>query len=252
MADSIKVTGTWRTVSATYVRIASTWRSVIWKWIKVSGTWAWVRGDAPKYVVSHYIPSAGSTILCGWPFTSGSGYGTKITDSSTSTGGGGAGTTAVTLDNKALFASASANGISAWAWSGSSFGSMYSAATGGAVSSYGVFSSPDSKYVGMFNISTSPYTKVWNWNSSTGFGSGISAGTWDGTSSQRRFGQFNSRGTVIHSNYYTSPWIYSTAWTGTGHGTKYADPSTLPAGYGYSVAFNAEDEDIGIIYEAFS
>lgn len=39
--------------------------------------------------------------------------------------------------------------------------------------------------------------------------------------------------------FENSPYIYVYPWTsGTGFGTKYADPATLPTGFGYVVAFN--------------
>ena len=37
----------------------------------------------------------------------------------------------------------------------------------------------------------------------------------------------------------TSPYITAYPWSSSGFGTKYSDPSTLPTGIGFSVAFGA-------------
>jgi hypothetical protein len=39
MTASIKVSGTWRSISSGYVKIAGTWRTISTGWIKVAGTW---------------------------------------------------------------------------------------------------------------------------------------------------------------------------------------------------------------------
>jgi len=39
MPYNVKVSGTWRTVSANYVKVSGTWRTINSMWVKVSGTW---------------------------------------------------------------------------------------------------------------------------------------------------------------------------------------------------------------------
>jgi hypothetical protein len=39
MPYNVKVSGTWRTVSANYVKVSGTWRTISSMWVKVSGTW---------------------------------------------------------------------------------------------------------------------------------------------------------------------------------------------------------------------
>lgn len=39
MPYNVKVSGTWRTVSANYIKVSGTWRTISSMWVKVSGTW---------------------------------------------------------------------------------------------------------------------------------------------------------------------------------------------------------------------
>jgi len=50
---------------------------------------------------------------------------------------------------------------------------------------------------------------------------------------------------VAHS---TSPNITAYPWSGSGFGTKYADPATLPTSTGYSVAFSPDGSAIAVTH----
>lgn len=39
MGRSVKIGGTWRTVSARYVRVGGVWRAVVYRYTKIAGTW---------------------------------------------------------------------------------------------------------------------------------------------------------------------------------------------------------------------
>ena len=46
----------------------------------------------------------------------------------------------------------------------------------------------------------------------------------------------------------TSPFITSYPWSGSGFGTKYTDPATLPTGNGNGVAFSPSGGDIAVAH----
>jgi hypothetical protein len=49
---------------------------------------------------------------------------------------------------------------------------------------------------------------------------------------------FSPAGTEIAIAHYTTPFVSAYPWSGSGFGTKFTNPGTLPAGIGYGVAFN--------------
>lgn len=49
---------------------------------------------------------------------------------------------------------------------------------------------------------------------------------------------WTSDGATIAASYGTSPYINAYPWSSSGFGAKYANPATLPAGQGASVAFS--------------
>lgn len=51
MPNSIRVAGTWRTVTSNYIRVAGTWRTVQESFIRVAGTWrSAYTNESPIYV----------------------------------------------------------------------------------------------------------------------------------------------------------------------------------------------------------
>jgi hypothetical protein len=46
----------------------------------------------------------------------------------------------------------------------------------------------------------------------------------------------------------TTPFITAYPWSGSGFGTKFADPATLPTGGGYGVAFSPAGDAIAVAY----
>ena len=48
----------------------------------------------------------------------------------------------------------------------------------------------------------------------------------------------NADGSAIAVSHNLTPFISAYPWSGAGFGTKYTNPSTLPTGTGYGVAFN--------------
>jgi hypothetical protein len=49
---------------------------------------------------------------------------------------------------------------------------------------------------------------------------------------------FNSDSSAIAVAHSTTPFVSAYPWSGSGFGTKYTNPATLPTGNGNGVAFN--------------
>jgi hypothetical protein len=125
-----------------------------------------------------------------------------------------------------------------YAWS-SGFGAKYAnPATLPTSSGYDVTFSPDGTDIAVCDFGTSPVS-VYPW--SAGFGArysnpAVTVGTKaDGVA----FTPDGQNIALAHFRNTTSPYISVYEWTpGVGFGTKYADPSTAPTGYGTRVAFS--------------
>jgi hypothetical protein len=48
--------------------------------------------------------------------------------------------------------------------------------------------------------------------------------------------------------HFTTPFITAYPWSGSGFGTKFANPATLPTGYGNNVAFSPVGDAIAVAH----
>lgn len=94
---------------------------------------------------------------------------------------------------------------------------------------------------------TGIYLDVYNWNSTSGFGSRYAnPGTIPtGPAYAVAFSPANNAIAFAHA---TTPFVTAYPWSGSGFGTKYANPATLPAGQGSGVAFSPTAGAIAIAH----
>jgi hypothetical protein len=62
--------------------------------------------------------------------------------------------------------------------------------------------------------------------------------------------EFNPSTTAIVVTSLSSSYIYAYPWSGTGFGTKYANPTTPPTGGSRGIAYNAAGTDIAVSCDA--
>lgn len=87
--------------------------------------------------------------------------------------------------------------------------------------------------------SATPFTTTWNWNNSTGFGSRYQP-TSPGGTTQANYGIAATTKAII-VGHYISPFLFAYPFTpGSGYGTAYSNPSTLPINDTRTVVFNAD------------
>jgi hypothetical protein len=175
-----------------------------------------------------------------YPFTSGSGFGTKYANPATLPASSG-------NFNTPLFSPSGADlavGSGATPWiqvypfvSGTGFGTKYAnpaTLPGNPVAAFCLPAfSPSGADLALGSAST-PWVQVYPWTSGVGFGtkyanpSTLPAGAAGSACSDVAF---SSSGTEIAVTSVNSPWVQVYPWvSGTGFGTKYANPATLPSG----------------------
>lgn len=100
------------------------------------------------------------------------------------------------------------------------------------------------------NHFTSPFVSAYAWNSNTGFGTKRSNPSTIVTNGYPTFDGGNSiattTGAVIMTSF-SSPYIFAYAYTpGTGFGTKYSNPGTLPPGLARGVAVSPDYASVAV------
>lgn len=145
-------------------------------------------------------------------------------------------------DDAIITVSNTADRLCAYHWNNTTgFGSKYTAPATplpGAATSVTI-NDDDSRII--VTHSTSPYISVYEWNSSTGFGAKLAnPSTLLASTPQNAKLSPNEDAVVI--SLTSSPYIAAYAFSSSGLGTKYANPSTLPsAGASYSGATFSPD-----------
>jgi hypothetical protein len=142
----------------------------------------------------------------------------------------------------------------AYSWSSSTgFGTKYANPASpptGSVSGIAFSPSNDAIAADFYNFSFSAY----QWNTSTGFGArftttGLASGGYTGSNVA-----FSPQGNQIAGFGSSSPYIYVYPWSGSGFGTKYANPSTLPNGgtspSGGGVAFSPSGDALAAAHDS--
>ena len=60
---------------------------------------------------------------------------------------------------------------------------------------------------------------------------------------------FSPAGDAIAVAHSTTPFVSAYPWSGSGFGTKFANPATVPTGTGYGVAFSADGTYMAVAHE---
>ena len=137
--------------------------------------------------------------------------------------------------------------VTAYPWSGSSFGTKYTnpATLPGTSLGYAVAFATAGDAIAVTHDG-SPYVSAYPWNTGSGFGTKytnpvtLPTGTGKGVA----FSPADNAIAVAHS---TTPFVSAYPWNvSTGFGTKYTNPATLPAGGGNAVDFTTAGDAIAV------
>lgn len=152
---------------------------------------------------------------------------------------------------------ASVNGSSspnleAWRWnSNTGFGTKYgNPATATFSATRAVAFHPSDTAVAVSN-SNSPFINAYAWTSASGFGTKFAN---PATLPAGAAGSFNPKsiafspaGDAVAIAHATTPFVTVYAWSGSGFGTKFANPATLPVSTGFGVAFSPLGDAIAVV-----
>ena len=183
---------------------------------------------------------------------SGNGFGSRYLDPATLPAGNTVGVAFSSQGN----AIASVNGSSspnleAWRWdSQNGFGTKYSnPATATFSATRAVVFHPSDTAVAVSN-SNSPFINAYAWTSASGFGTKFAnpatlpaGGPQAGTPKSIAFSPAGDAVAIAHT---TTPFVTVYAWSGSGFGTKFANPATLPVSNGFGVAFSPLGDAIAV------
>ena len=193
------------------------------------------------------LGSASSTFdnayALGW---SGSGFGARLTTFANipSTG---LGCSFSPTGNAVAIAHSSGDRISAFAWTGSTFGTQFAAPSvlPAGVNSYGCAFSPSGNALAVAHENT-PFISVYPWTV-TGFGTKVA----DPTTRPTGIGNgcsFSPSGDALAVAHNNTPYITVYPWTGSSFGTKFADPTTPVANIANSCAFSPDGQALAIAH----
>lgn len=131
--------------------------------------------------------------------------------------------------------------VNCWNWSSAGFGAKVTSPTPLPTAANTIEWSPDNSYVAVGGT-TSPFIYVYPWNGS--FGAQVAnPGT---LPSNQAHVAWSPDGLSIAASSLGSVFIYAYPWTNGAFGTKYTDPSTLPAGAGSRVRFSPDSRFIAV------
>jgi len=217
-------------------------------------------GSTPAVTPSAYIAYGGATTskrITVYPWNSTSGFGTAFTTPSVTAE---VHEVSFVTDNSNISASTwVAPYLNVWQWSGLGFGTKYA----DPASQLNPASNGPTGYTWTNNLNAiltvnnnvPSYPQAWAWSTASGFGSKYANGslltsgntprgiTLNADSSQVAFQIFSSGGTPGNP---AAPAIALYPWSG-GFGTRYASPSSLPAGYPLgeiAISFNKVTNDL--------
>lgn len=185
--------------------------------------------------------SSVTSAIIAYPFTSGTGFGTKFSDPSSPTTGQGSLAVAFSpLGNSVALTSDTAPGLQAYVWS-NGFGSKYTdPSTFTSAGAGSICYSPSGNEIAVIS-EDSPYIHVFPFSASTGFGTKYSNPAILPVSASISITgiKFSPDGKSIAMATDSSPYI--NVWgfqTEVGFGTKFSNPSTLPTGLAFGIAFS--------------
>lgn len=185
-----------------------------------------------------FYAHATSPYISAYPFQSF--FGTKYAAPSTALTTTG---TAVTLNSNAsvvAIANLTSPYIHAYAWSTSGFGTKFAdpattivVGSPTSVGVYGLAFNPSGNTLAVAwrqttaNVPNTPYLSAYAWSTNSGgFGTKYTTFTYSGsTSTLLPSVKFNPNGDTVMTSNSTTPFIHAYPWSGSGFGTKYADPS---------------------------
>lgn len=185
--------------------------------------------------------------ISAWPWTTQYGFGTRF--SSPSGDANAMYHPAISRDGSRVIAGRFNSPYAiGYAWdSASGFGSSSSPATALASAGLTAAFSPNSDAVA-FSHASSPYISAYAWSGGTfstkySNPSTLPAGAPSGLGRNLSFSENGNYLAICHA---TSPYVTVYAWSASGFGSKVANPSTLPPGTGYGVAFTPGAIFIGL------
>lgn len=192
------------------------------------------------------VRTDGGDIAFAYPFTTGGGWGSRISATVFSSGQDRSGSLA---PNDAAFAAASGS-VRACSFSvPSGFGSLFS----GAPSLGGFWSttlfSPNSNVINSAREEGGVLNRSWAFSTSTGWGSQYSTPNQTGLSGSTSDGSawHPSQTTITTTIRDGSPYLATWAWTdGSGYGTLYSSPSPTPTSSGGSAFYSASGAVVGM------
>ena len=135
--------------------------------------------------------------------------------------------------------------LEAYDWSnGSGFGNTtYKPSDGPTETVQGISFHPDGDYVVAGTRGATIFAKTYAWSSSSQFGSSITApsGKWNDDVEQCLF---TAAGNDVAFGGASSPYVAVWPWNGSGYGTKYSNPSSLPSGFVYGLGIAPDDSAV--------
>lgn len=132
----------------------------------------------------------------------------------------------------------------AYAWSNSTgFGTRYLPSTNTTDRTSGIHFHPNGDYVAVSQAGPTVFLRTYPWSSSSQFGSNIlaPAGRWSDDAEQVQFTAAGNDVVIVGAG---SPYVAVWPWTGSGYGTKYSDPSSLPSGFAYGLGIAPDDSAV--------
>lgn len=224
--------------------------------------YAWSSGFGSKYSSSSIFSgqgrsvvfsASGDTVFAGsnstpyiyaYPWTSGTGFGTKYANPGTIPNGGLYGIQSIDFGSNTVFAiTYSSPYFAAYAWS-AGFGSKYADPATLPSSSYGINYNGTANAIAVAQYSGSPYVYPW----SAGFGTKYADPA--STTSASTAVKFNNDGTAIVSALTIGQGVDAWAWS-SGYGSKYANPPQLivpngAVGFYNSLVFSNDGKLLGV------
>jgi len=190
-------------------------------------------GGYPNALIAAHVTSPR---ISAWAWSS-SGFGTKYSNPSTLPPGNGFGVSITKAGDAVIVSHPGSPYITAYPWDDTTgFGTKYSNPSVLPPSQgNGVTFSPADNAVICTNTAT-PYVAAYEWSSSTGFGNKFS----DPSTSLTDWGyavDFTADASTVAISSGNSPFVLVFPWSTSGFGTKYANPSILPAGTSRDVRF---------------
>jgi hypothetical protein len=198
----------------------------------------------PSYyvVVSHNdVP-----LMSAYPWSGSTGFGTKFANPVSLPAGAGRGdAVAFSPQGNAISLTYDASPRwSAWQWSTSGFGTKYTDPAGfDGVDCRSTAFSPAGDAVACVSANVGTVIFVYTWSSSTGFGTKFTQPSFLG----QIYGvSWSPSGNAIALAARDSPYVRVYAWSGSGFGTQFSNPATVPPNESYTVSWAPAGDAISV------